>query len=228
MDFCAMAEDAFLNSNFLNTVISAVFSFLLILLTGYIAWRQIRLQKIIQRQNLLSDREDRILRIYSDFVECGLSLLPFRYDLNWNFVVFPDEQKIMKLRNHWVIAAKSVDEANLLFEEGAPIVECLKSILKEYQLLLGRMIDYRKEQFNFCAQVVQKVRVKYAGVSLNSRDDFVSHSDIKEYLKKMLENDASLELEKKIASFLHEQLSDQNLDNYFKPYINRIPYRKKC
>lgn len=166
--------------------------------------------------------------MYSTFVECGLALLPFRYDLNLNFIVFPDDQKIMKLRDQWIIAAKSVDEAALLFEDGAPIVQCLKNVLNEYKLLINRMLNYKKEQFDFCAQVTENVRAKYAGVPLNSRDDFVAHPEIMDYLKSLLESKASLELENEIMIFVQEKLSDQNVDDYFKPYINRIPYRKKC
>jgi hypothetical protein len=41
-------------------------------------------------------------------------------------------------------------------------------------------------------------------------------------LNKLVDNRGIYELENEIATFKKNELSDENLDNYFKPYINRI------
>ena len=48
-----------------------------------------------------------------------------------------------------------------------------------------------------------------------------------EMLNKLTTNQELQQLENEIIAFKKNELSDENLDNYFKPYINRIGNRRK-
>ena len=67
--------------------------------------------------------------------------------------------------------------------------------------------------------VVQKA---FPDQLFNNPQDIIAIPAAFEMLNKLVDNRGIYELENEIATFKKNELSDENLDNYFKPYINRI------
>lgn len=227
MDYCALAADKFLNSTFFNTLIMGILSALLVVSTILIAWRQYCFQKKSHEQQLLAAREDRILGIYKTFAETNLVLMPFRSCANISFFIFPEESKLKKLRDHCIELSTATDEAKLLFEKGAPLIKRLEETRDNYMIFLKKMLDTKKKMKQSVDDEVEKIKVKYSLLALNDKDYLVNNPDIFQELKDATRFPEIEELEKGVVKFYSDCLSDEKLDDYFKPYINRIPCKKE-
>lgn len=223
MNIYALASDPFYNSTFFSTLISGALSILLVLATILIAWRQYSFQKRSHERQLLTAREDRILGIYRAFTESFFVLSPFFSSININFFIFPEESKLNRLREHHLALTAATDEAKLLFEGDVPLVERLSEIRNQYGKLVKKMFEERIAQQPNIRQEIVKIQEKYARVTLVTKDDFVAHPSAFQELKDATKFSGVMALEGYIKGFLSDSLSDENLDDYFKPYINRIP-----
>lgn len=132
MDFCSLASDQFLNSNFLNTLISAILSGLLVFVTTAIARCQYKFQKRSHEQKLLADREDRILDIYNTFANCGYVFISGYPSVNIRLGILPDASALKRLQEHQVNLNKAYHAAKLIFDEDAQILKQLKAVLDNY------------------------------------------------------------------------------------------------
>ena len=228
IDYCALASDEFLNSNFFGSVLSAVLSFLLVVATISIALWQYRFQKKSHDQKLLADREDRIINIYSVFADSGrvfISTYPF---MNIRMGMFPDiAAGVKRLQEYQIVLGKALDEAKLIFDDGAPIIDQLYAIYKKYVQLSTKEVELVLDiQMNVlkAKEIFQK---EFPNVIINSMQDICSNPDIQKRFNELFYGTREQELVKEIHSFRENELSDANLDNYFKPYNNRIPAFKE-
>lgn len=227
MDYCALATDDFLNSTFFNTLIMGILSALLVLATILIALRQLCFQKKSHEQQLLAAREDRIIGIYKAFTESQLVLLPFSSSANISFFIFPKESQAKRLRDHYLELSSATDEAKLLFEKGVPLIKRLEEIRNNYLVFIKMMADTKKRLKQPVLDEIAKIKGKHPAVSLNNKNDFEANPDILQELNDATRFPQVEELEERIRTFCRENLSDDKLDDYFKPYINRIPFKKE-
>lgn len=222
MEFCSLASDWFLNSSFLNTLVSAILSGLLVLATILIAICQYKFQKRSHEQKLLADRENRILDIYNTFADCGYVFMSGYSSVNIRLGILPDTSALKRLQEHQVNLNKAYHAARLIFDEDAQILKQLKAILDKFLQLSSREQELLLPQGKAFVEAMNVVQKAFPNRSFATLQDIIAVPEAFDMLNKLASNSGIQELEKEIAAFKKNELSDENLDNYFKPYINRI------
>jgi hypothetical protein len=228
MDFCSLASDEFLNSNILNTFVSGVLAFALIVATVIIARRQSKQQKEIHEQKLLSDRENRIINIYSVFADCGRIFISKYPYVNLMLDMFPGiADGVRRLENYQMLLAKTLDEAKLIFDDDNPLVNQLHTIYNKFYQLSQKEIEFILELKMILPKAKEIFRKEFPDCVINSLQDLNNYPDVLKRFNELFFYSKERELVAEIDSFRKNELSDKNFDDYFKLYINRIPNLKK-
>lgn len=220
---CCCCLFSFLNSTFLSTLVSAILSGLLIYATVSIAHRQSKQQKEIHEQRLLADREDRIINIYSIFAACGRLFLLVTPSAKIELELFSNDSRILKILEHQTKLCKALDEAKLIFDEGSPIIKRLESICEKYMRLSNKELELNAEYKAKMPKVIETLQKEFPNYSINSVKDVLNYTDVLHRFDELIPNHQQDEMKNEIRFFRDVDLSDEGLDNYFKPYVNRIP-----
>lgn len=224
MDLCALASDGFWSSNFFGAVLSGILSLFLVVATVGIAVTQYRFQKKSHEQKLLADRENRIINIYSIFADSGRVFMSTYPLINMKLGMFPDmESGVRKLEEYQMLLDKALDEAKLIFEDGTPLIEQLRAIHDKFYQLSTKEIELALELKKRIPKAIEDLRKEFPNCVINSMQDVLNYPNLLNRMEKLFSDPRGQELLEEIYSFRKNELSDKNLDNYFKPYINRIP-----
>ena len=86
---------------------------------------------------------------------------------------------------------------------------------REYQVILAQ-----KEVF---MKAFEQVRTAFAAKGVTTLQDVLLNQDAFDMLNKLCNTQSVIDLEKEIDSFRKNELSDENFDKYFEPYISKIP-----
>lgn len=223
MHFCCCQLTEVLNSTFLNTFVSGVLAFALICATVTIAKRQSKQEKVIHEQKLLSDREDRIINIYKVFADCGRVLIFLFSSVHIRMGIIPNDSDVKKLLEHRIKLSKALDEAKLIFDENSQIVKRLNVIYEKFQELSLKDLNLFTELRARISKAIEAIRKEFPNTRFESLEDISNHPDALKRFNTLAFDPREEELEKEELAFRKIDLSDENLDDYFKPYINRIP-----
>ena len=201
---------------------------LLVTATIVIAIWQYWFQKKSHEQKLLADREDRIINIYRVFADSGrvfISTYPF---INIRMGLFPDiAAGVKRLQEYRIVLDKALDEAKLVFDDGAPIIDQLRAIYKKYVQLSTKEVELVQDIYMNAPNAKEILQKEFPNYIVNSMQDIWSNLELQKRFNELFYGAMEQELVKEIHSFRENDLSDANLDSYFKPYINRIPAFKK-
>ena len=222
MDYCNLATDLFLNSSFLNTCVLGLFSFLLVV----VAILQYRFQKNSQAQKLLLDRENRILDIYKVFADCGRVFITNYPSTNLKLGILPNESDIKKQQEHQRVVCNTFGMAKLIFKSDPAILAQLEKIMKRFLELSSKELQVILMQREVFKRAVEQVMIAFADKGVASLQDVWLNKDAFDMLNKLSYTQDVMILEKEIESFRNNDLSDENFDRYFEPYISKIPNNK--
>ena len=219
MDFFNLATDLFLNSSFLNTCVLGLFSFLLVV----VAILQYRFQKNSQAQKLLLDRENRILDIYKVFADCGRVFITNYPSTNLKLGILPNESDIKKQQEHQKVVCNTFGMAKLIFKSDPAILAQLEKIMKKFLELSSRELQAVLEQRDVFKKAYEQVKTGFADKGVSSLQDVWLNQEALDMLNKLSYTQNVIDLEREIESFWNNELSDENLDKFFEPYISIIP-----
>jgi len=222
MDFCTLATDRFLNSTFLNTCVVGLFSFLLAVATVVIAVCQYRFQKNSHEQKLLLDRENRILDIYNVFADCGRVFITKFPSVNLKLGILPNESDVKKLQEHQKLVCNTFGMAKLIFKSDPVIVGLLEKIMYKFLELSSREPQVILAQRDVYTKAFEQVKVAFAGKGIATLQDVWLNQEAFDMLNKLCNTQDVINLEREIDSFRKNDLSDENFDKYFEPYISKI------
>ena len=223
MDYCALATDSFLNSTFLNTCVLGLFSLLLAVATVVIAVCQYRFQKNSHEQKLLLDRENRILDIYKIFADCGRVFITKLPGVNLKLGILPNESDVKKQQEHRSLVCNTFGMAKLIFKSDPAIIGQLEKIMKKFLELSSRELQVILAQREVFMKAFEQVRVAFADKGVVTLQDVWLNQDAFDMLNKLSNTQDVVDLERGIESFWNNELSDDNFDKYFEPYISKIP-----
>jgi|GEM_PF-5349691 len=223
MDFCTLTTDQFLNSTFLNTCVLGLFSFLLAVATVVIAVCQYRFQKKNQEQKLLLDRENRILDIYKVFADCGRVFITNFPSVNLKLGILPNESDVKKQQEHRRLVCNTFGMARLIFKSDPTILAQLEKIMKRFLELSSKELQVVLAQREVFMRAFEQVRVAFADKGVATLQDVWLNQEAFDMLNKLNYTQDVMDLEREIESFWHNELSDENFDKCFKPYISEIP-----
>lgn len=223
MDYCALATDQFLNSTFLNTCVLGLFSFLLAVATVVIARYQYRFQKNSHEQQLLLDRENRILDIYKVFADCGRVFITKYPSANLKLGILPNELDVKRQQEHRSLVCNTFGMAKLIFKSDPAIIGQLEKIMKKFLELSSRELQVILAQREVFMKAFEQVRTVFADKGVSTLQDIWLNQEAFDMLNKLNCTQDVMGLEREIESFCHNELSDENFDKYFEPYISKIP-----
>ena len=223
MDFCALATDRFLNSTFLNTCVLGLFSFLLAVATVVIAVCQYRFQKNSHEQKLLLDRENRILDIYKVFADCGRVFITKYPGVNIKLGILPNESDVKKQQEHRSLVCNTFGMAKLIFKSDPATVAQLEKIMNKFLELSSRELQAILEQREVFKKSFEQVKVAFADKGVATFQDVILNPEAFDMLNKLNNTQGVIDLEREIDAFRNNELSDENFDKYFEPYISKIP-----
>lgn len=209
----------------MNALISYILSALLVAATIIIAVFQYKLQKKSHEENLLANRESRILKIYNTFVDSGRMFIALYPDLNLG--VIPNENEYKKIQDFKMQLSNAYDEARLLFMDDSVIIGQLAKIQNRFLDLNEREKNLIIIQRDVLIKAIKSVREAFPNCRLDSLQDFVLNRDAFDALNRLTFSPEIQKLVDDIYAFRRNELSDSNFDDYFKPYINRIPCKRK-
>ena len=86
---------------------------------------------------------------------------------------------------------------------------------KELQVILAQREVFMK--------AFEQVRAAFADKGIATLQDIWLNQDAFEMLNKLSYTQNVMDLEREIESFWNNELSDENFDKYFEPYISKIP-----
>lgn len=227
MDYCELATDQFLNSTFLNTCVLGLFSLLLVVATILIAWCQYRFQKNSQEQKLLLDRENRILDIYKVFADCGRVFITKYPSVNLKLGILPNESNVKKQQEHRSLVCNTFGMAKLIFKSDPVIIGQLEKIMKRFLELSSRELQVILTQREVFMKAFEQVRAAFADKGVATLQDVWLNHEALDMLNKLANTQDVIELERDIEAFWNIELSDENFDKYFEPYISKIPKNGK-
>lgn len=205
---------------------STILSGLLVLATILIAICQYKFQKRSHKQKLLADRENRILDIYNTFADCGYVFMSSYSNINLRLGILPDTSSLKRLQEHQIHLNKAYHTAKLIFDDNTQILKQLNAILDKFLQLSSREQEILIPQGKALEEAMGLVQKAFPDHPFSTLQDIIATPKAFEMLNKLVTNKEFLELENEIAAFKKNELSDENLDNYFKPYINRIANRR--
>lgn len=223
MDFCTLATNQFLNSTFLNTCVLGLLSFLLAVATVMIAVCQYRFQKNSHEQKLLLDRENRILDIYKVFADCGRVFITKFPSVNIKLGILPNESDVKKQQKHQNLVCNTFGMAKLIFKSDPIIIDQLRKIMNKFLELSSREYQVILAQKEVFMKAFEQVRTAFAAKGVTTLQDVLLNQDAFDMLNKLCNTQSVIDLEKEIDSFRKNELSDENFDKYFEPYISKIP-----
>ena len=131
-----------------------------------------------------------------------------------------------KLLEHRIKLSKALDEAKLIFDENSQIVKRLNVIYEKFQELSLKDLNLFTELRARISKAIEVIRKEFPNTRFESLEDISNHPDALKRFNTLAFDPREEELEKEELAFQKIELSDENLDNYFKPYINRIPMSK--
>lgn len=212
-----------MNSPCLETIVSSVLAGLLIVATILIAFNQYRQQKKIQEENLLLNRESRILGIYNAFVDSERILSRWFSGVDFKQIVSSSyEQELMNLREQQAKINAACNEAKLIFEDGSVIVQRLEYLFEKFnkfcekkEKLIASLKENLYESFDI-------LRQEFPDLEIESMCDLDQYPDAMERFWEIVDSKSLNDFAKEIKKFLKDDFSDEGLGNFFKPYINRI------
>lgn len=225
MESLIIACDSCMNSPCLDTIVSGILAGLLVFATVMIAVNQYRQQRKIQEQNLLLSRENRILDIYNTYVDCEKSFIRLFSATGPMLVVVLDDSKERELMEHRVKLRKALNVAKLLFEENTEIIQRLETLFDTFRDLSEKNIELASFRNNNISKAFQMVVEQFPQYHLNKLDDLGCYRDAFQRFYQLIDSPELRDLSDEIESFLRKGFSDENFDNLFKPYINRIQQR---
>lgn len=223
MDYCALATDQFLNSTFLNTCVLGLFSFLLAVATVVIARYQYRFQKNSHEQQLLLDRENRILDIYKVFADCGRVFITKYPSANLKLGILPNELDVKRLQEHRSLVCNTFGMAKLIFKSDPAIIGQLEKIMKKFLELSSRELQVILTQRDVFMKAFEQVRIAFADKGVATLQDVWLNQEAFDMLNKLTNTQGVVDLERAIESFWNNELSDENLERYFESYVSKIP-----
>ena len=223
MDFCTLATNQFLNSAFLNTCVLGLFSFLMAVATVVIAICQYRFQKNSLEQRLLLDRENRILDIYSVFVDCGRVFITKYPSVNLKLGILPNETDVKKQQDHRRLVCNTFGVAKLIFKSDPVILAQLEKIMKRFLELSSMELQVVLVQRDVFMKAFEQVKSAFADKGVSTLQDIWLNQEAFNMLNKLNYTQEVMNLEREIDYFRNNELSDENLDKYFEPYISKIP-----
>lgn len=138
-----------------------------------------------------------------------------------------DSSSLKKLQEHQIHLNKAYHTAKLIFDEDAQILKQLKIILDKFLELNSREQEILIPQRKALEEAVNLIQKAFSDHPFSSLQDIIATPKAFEMLNKLTTNQELQQLENEIIAFKKNELSDENLDNYFKPYINRIENRRK-
>lgn len=138
-----------------------------------------------------------------------------------------DSSSLKRLQEHQIHLNKAYHTAKLIFDEDAQILKQLKIILDKFLELSSREQEILIPQRKALEEAVNLVQKAFSDHPFSSLQDIIATPKAFEMLNKLTTNQELQQLENEIIAFKKNELSDENLDNYFKPYINRIGDRRK-
>ena len=115
----------------------------------------------------------------------------------------------------------------MIFDEDAQILKQLKIILDKFLELSSREQEILIPQRKALEEAVNLVQKAFSDHPFSSLQDIIATPKAFEMQNKLTTNQELQQLENEIIAFKKNELSDENLDNYFKQYINRIENRRK-
>lgn len=223
MGFCCCWLAEFLNSTFLSTFVSGVLAFALIFATVAVAKRQSEQEKVIHEQKLLSDRENRIINIYKVFADCGRVLIFLFSSVHIKMGILPNDSDVKKLLEHRIKLSDALGEAKLIFDENSQIVKRLNIVYEKFQELSMKDLNLFAELRARISKAIEAIRKEFPNTRFETLEDISNHPDALKLFNNLAFDPREEELEKEELAFRKIDLSDENLDDYFKSYINRIP-----
>lgn len=96
------------------------------------------------------------------------------------------------------------------------------SVLDKFFQLSSREQELLIPQVKAFAEAMSVVQKAFPDHSFATLQEIIAVPEAFDVLSKLTQNSDIQKLENEIAAFKKNDLSDENLDNYFKPYINRI------
>ena len=223
MDYCSLTSDQFLNSTFLNTCVLGLFSFLLAVATVVIARYQYRFQKNSHEQQLLLDRENRILDIYKVFADCGRVFITKYPSVNLKLGILPNESDVKKQQEHRSLVCNTFGMAKLIFKSDPAIIGQLEKIMKKFLELSSRELLVILTQRDVFMKAFDQVKAAFADKGVLTLQDVWLNQEAFDMLNKLSNTQDIIDLEREIEAFWTNELSDGNFDKYFEPYISKIP-----
>lgn len=213
------------NSSNTDTLVSGGLSLLLVIATVLIAINQFLQQKKNHEENLLLNRESRILDIFNTYADCGRLFIKWFSGANLKLLIVPDESEAMSLREQRFKLNKAYNEATLIFEEDSHIVQRLRIIYDKFANLCEEELKFITSQKSHLEQAFKDVQQQFPHYNLNQRSDVYSYSDATASFNELIYSDEIREIESHVFSFISNEFSKEAFDDYFKPYINRIPQK---
>jgi hypothetical protein len=223
MDYCSLATDFFLNSTFLNTCVLGLFSLLLAVATVVIAVYQYCFQKNSHEQRLLLDRENRILDIYKVFADCGRVFISKYPSINLKLGILPNESNVKKQQEHRSLVCNTFGMAKLIFKSDPAILGQLEKIMKKFLELSSKELQVVLMQRDVFMRAFEQVKAAFADKGVTTWQDIWLNQEAFDMLNKLSNTQDVIDLEREIESFWNNELSDENFDKYFEPYISKIP-----
>ena len=113
--------------------------------------------------------------------------------------------------------------AKLIFKSDPAIIGQLEKIMKKFLELSSRELQVILAQREVFMKAFEQVRVAFADKGVVTLQDVWLNQDAFDMLNKLSNTQDVVDLERGIESFWNNELSDDNFDKYFEPYISKIP-----
>lgn len=117
--------------------------------------------------------------------------------------------------------------AKLIFKSDPVIIGQLEKIMKRFLELSSRELQVILTQREVFMKAFEQVRAAFADKGVATLQDVWLNQKALDMLNKLANTQDVIELERDIEAFWNNELSDENFDKYFEPYISKIPKNGK-
>lgn len=117
--------------------------------------------------------------------------------------------------------------AKLIFKSDPVIIGQLEKIMKRFLELSSRELKVILTQRDVFMKAFEQVRVAFADKGISTLQDVWLNPEAFDMLNKLNNTQDVIDLEREIDAFRNNELSDENFDKYFEPYISKIPRNGK-